>query len=367
MSDSPEIKVLYLDDEEQNLSSFKANFRRDFKIFVTTNPDEAEAMIAEEDIGVIIADHKMPIKTGVQFFEEIRPKFPDAVRILLTAYTDINAAISAINNGEVFRFIDKPWDASFVVTAINDAYEIFNTRRMLKLKNAALEKANKELDHFVYSASHDLRAPLMSILGLVNLSNNEQKSDIVASYLQMIQEAVVKLDSFVMNIIDYYRNSRSDNVIKAIDFQEITEEIMIALRYLPGFQSVTFDVQFSQQKPFISDVVKWRIILTNLISNAIKFRDLKKENKIVRVTGRITGDNCEIEIEDNGIGIPQSELSKVFSMFYKGKGMGSGSGVGLYIVQEAVAKLYGKISIHSKENEGTTFKIEVPGITNMPS
>lgn len=367
MTETPLIKVLYLDDEEQNLQSFRANIRRNFKIFITTNPDEAEALIAEEDIGVVIADHKMPVKTGVQFFEEIRPKFPDSVRILLTAYTDISAAISAINKGEVFRFIDKPWDSDFVVRAIYDAFEIFNTRRQLRIKNAALEKANKELDHFVYSASHDLRAPLMSILGLVNLSHQEEKSEMIDYYLNLIQEAVVKLDSFVINIIDYYRNSRSDNVIKAINFQEVTEDILSSLRYLPGFQDIRFDIQMHQQGTFISDIVKWRIILTNLISNAIKFKDPSKATNIIRISGRITQERCEIEVDDNGLGIPEKELDKIFQMFYKGRGMSSGSGVGLYIVEEAVSKLNGTIQVSSQVAIGTTFQIHAPCISITPS
>src|SRR5678815_3565004 len=155
------INVLYLDDELHNLQSFRATFRKHYNIFTTDSIAEAEAILQENNIHIVLADQRMPVMTGVQFFEKIRAKHVDPIRILITGHTDISAAIDAINKGEVFRFIDKPWDYTYVQNAIAHGYDIYRTRTELAQRNVDLQKAYDELDKFVYSASHDLRAPLM--------------------------------------------------------------------------------------------------------------------------------------------------------------------------------------------------------------
>lgn len=361
MEEPPIIKVLYLDDEEQNLQSFKANFRRNYRIFTTTDPFEAERIIASEGIGVILADQKMPIKTGVQFFEEVRQKFPDSVRILLTAYTDIGAAISAINKGEVFRFVDKPWDYDYVVTAINEAFEIFNNRLQLREKNAALQKAYEELDHFVYSASHDLRAPLMSILGLINLADKERDFDTNMMYLKMIEQSVIKVDSYITSIIDYYRNTRNESIIQDVNFREIIEDCIGTLKYLPDSDKIKFELNIEQPQTFYSDSVKLRIIFNNLLSNAIKFQDYGKSERKIIVKVKVDLNESVITIEDNGLGIDEEILPNIFKLFYKGRGASSGTGVGLYIVEEAVHKLKGSIDCSSNAGHGSIFTLKIPG------
>jgi two-component system sensor histidine kinase/response regulator len=173
MNENP-IHILYIDDEEHNLHSFKATFRKQYNITTTMSVIEAEELLEKNDFCIILADQRMPVMTGVQFFEKIRDKYPRIIRILITGHTDIGAAIDAINKGEVFRFIDKPWDYTYVENAITHAYEIYKTREDLMQRNIELQKANEELDKFVYSASHDLRAPLMSVLGIVNLALLEE-------------------------------------------------------------------------------------------------------------------------------------------------------------------------------------------------
>ena len=364
MEEPPIIKVLYLDDEEQNLQSFKANFRRNYRIFTTTDPFEAERIIATQGIGVVLADQKMPVKTGVQFFEEIRQKYPDVVRILLTAYTDIGAAISAINKGEVFRFVDKPWDYDYVVTAINEAFEIFNNRQQLREKNIALQKAYEELDHFVYSASHDLRAPLMSILGLIKLADREQDLDTNMMYLKMIEQSVVKVDSYITSIIDYYRNTRNESVIQEVDFKEIVHDCIGTLKYLPESDKIDFELEIEQNQVFFSDSVKLRIIFNNLLSNAIKFQDSSKTDRKVWVNVKVAGSEAVIRIEDNGVGIDEEILPNIFKLFYKGRGAATGTGVGLYIVEEAISKLKGIIACNSQAGNGTAFIITIPDSPN---
>ncbi|MGB1033162.1 MAG: response regulator, partial [Flavobacteriales bacterium] len=119
-------RILYLDDEEHNLTSFKAAFRREYKIFTTTSPNEAVQILEENDIQIVISDQKMPNLSGVEFFELINPDFPEPIRMLLTGYADIEAVIDAINKGQVFKYVSKPWNETELKITIDNACELFD-------------------------------------------------------------------------------------------------------------------------------------------------------------------------------------------------------------------------------------------------
>lgn len=354
------INLLYLDDEENNLHSFHAAFRRDYNVFITTSISEAESFLRNENIHIVLADQRMPDMTGVEFFEKMRHKFPDPIRILITGYSDIINAMDAINKGEVFRFIDKPWDYKLVETAIDQAYDIYKTRDDLKIRNVELQKAYDELDKFVYSASHDLRAPLMSIQGIVNLALIKKDISSQNEYLSLIDQCVRKLDNFIINIIDYYKNSRGETSITIINFKELINEIVETICFLPGFDKIKTTIEINDDIAFKCDVVKMRIILNNLISNAIKYQDENRQDQLINIHVRTTAEELHLTIEDNGIGIKQDELENIFKMFHRGRMSNSGSGIGLYIVYEAVKKLQGEITVNSKFGEGSVFTISIP-------
>jgi signal transduction histidine kinase len=361
MNEKP-ITILYIDDEEHNLHSFKASFRKQYDITITSSVIEAEEILERKDFCIILADQRMPIMTGVQFFEKIRNKFPKPIRILITGHTDIGAAIDAINKGEVFRFIDKPWDYQYVETAISNAYDIYKTREDLKQRNIELQKANEELDKFVYSASHDLRAPLMSVLGIVNLALLEDDVTSQNEYLELIRQSVKKLDTFIINIIDYYKNARGVPVVTDISFEELVTEVQATIQYLPEYGNLKMTTDIDQSGNFQSDVMKLRIIFNNLINNAIKFQDKSKPDPFVHLTVRSTPTHAKIIVEDNGSGIKESDQDKIFKMFYRAGATNSGSGIGLYIVHEAIAKLGGDISVNSTVGQGSIFEINIPSI-----
>lgn len=141
------ISILYVDDEINNLVAFKANFRRDYKIYTAESAEEGKALLKEKkEINIIISDQRMPNITGVQFFESILKEHPDPIRILLTGYADIEAVIGAINRGQVYRYITKPFNSEELKTVINSAYEIFSLREENKELVKSLLQANKQLD-----------------------------------------------------------------------------------------------------------------------------------------------------------------------------------------------------------------------------
>src|ERR1700740_591284 len=138
------IKVLYVDDEENNLRAFQAGFRRRFQIFTDSSAAESMKILSENEVHVLLSDQRMPLTTGVDFFKIVRAAFPDPIRILITAYSEIEVIIDAINAGEIFRYVKKPWDEYELQTAIHNAYEIYQTRKLLKEKGFELQNTNDE-------------------------------------------------------------------------------------------------------------------------------------------------------------------------------------------------------------------------------
>lgn len=146
---SHQISVLYVDDEQNNLLSFKAAFRREFNVFTAISGQEALDIARKEDIHVIITDQRMPNMTGVEFLQKLIPENPEPIRILLTGYSDINAVVDAINKGEVYRYLTKPWDNEFLKTTIRQAFEVFNLRRENERLVEELRRANEQLEFYL--------------------------------------------------------------------------------------------------------------------------------------------------------------------------------------------------------------------------
>ncbi|AWW31682.1 response regulator [Echinicola strongylocentroti] len=148
MSDATteKIRILYVDDEENNLQAFKATFRREFKIHLAVSADKGREILDNNDIDIIITDQRMPEETGVEFLESIIAKHAEPIRILLTGYTDIQAVIDAINKGQVYHYLTKPWEEEYVKTVIKNAYEVYSLRKENKKLTEDLIKANDQLE-----------------------------------------------------------------------------------------------------------------------------------------------------------------------------------------------------------------------------
>lgn len=140
------IKILYVDDEVNNLNSFKAAFRRDYTIHIAESAEEGKKILGENEVNIIITDQRMPNMTGVEFLEDIIPSYPDPIRILLTGYTDISAVIDAINKGQVYQYLTKPWDESNLRIIIKNAFEIYYLRQENKELLEKLKRANEQLE-----------------------------------------------------------------------------------------------------------------------------------------------------------------------------------------------------------------------------
>lgn len=355
------IKILYLDDEMDNLVGFKASLRLDYQVLTAVNvPGAIDYLIKHPDIRVIFCDQRMPLKTGVEFFEEIRTMFPLPMRILLTAYTDIESVIGAINRGNIFRFVKKPWAEADIISAIEEANKFYQANSMLTIKNEELQKAYTELDKFAYSVSHDIRGPLSGILGAINLAREMYDVAEMKEMLFLMEKSLKKLDTYILSMHDYYSLQRGELQIIDINFNKITDEFKDIYKILATTNKVEFIINVEQDEPFRSDIVPLKLILNNLLSNAFKYQDKNSDNKLVELTIKLHKGVASIQVKDTGIGILGNHIGEIFNLFYRASSQEAGSGFGLYNVKSALLKLNGQIEVNSVLNKGTTFKVTIP-------
>jgi PAS domain S-box-containing protein len=249
------------------------------------------------------------------------------------------------------------------VVVMSDITERKQNENQLINQFEELKKTNHELDKFVYSVSHDLRAPITSVLGLINLALKESPTTIQKNYLEMIDSSIQRMDRFIKEILDYSQNSRTALQQDQIGFEEIINEIKQDLQYLDGFEKTKISLRLNTSFEFYSDKHRIKILLINLFSNAIKFADRMKEQSIIEIAVDITPQTAEIKFHDNGIGIESSQLTKIFDMFYRATDRAKGSGLGLYITKEIVTKLKGSIAVEAEVGQYTTFTVLIPNNT----
>lgn len=356
-------KILYVDDEALNLSAFASLLRRKFQVLTADRVHDAYALIeAHPDIQVVVADERMPDQRGILFLEEVKQRKPDCIRILLTAFADTEVLNYAINKSGISFFVEKPWNENILQVTLDNAVELFQSKTDLKEKNTALQKTNDALTRLVYSASHEMRAPLTNILGLVKIAREEDDMQELKSYFDIIETSVMQLDDFLRKLIGYYKNTRVENELNAIDFTVLANEIIEQTKFIDGAGNIDFNVQVTQAGPFVSDATRIKMILMNLISNAIKFQKSDGSRGSISITVEADSNVARIRLHDTGVGIEPEEQERIFSMFYKSMHPRSGTGIGLFIVKETTDKLKGKILLTASGPEGTTFEIQLPAL-----
>jgi signal transduction histidine kinase/ligand-binding sensor domain-containing protein len=231
----------------------------------------------------------------------------------------------------------------------------------LKKANEELITRNSELDRFVYSASHDLSAPLKSLLGLVNITRLEHPTPTQDMYLNMMEQSVNRMENFIGEVISYSRNARVAVQFVPINLEKLIETILSDHQYAPHFKRIEFKVRIDFDSEFYCDEMRLKIILNNLISNAIKFHQIREDRKaVIEIKAEEADKNFLITVSDNGRGIHPEMLPKIFDMFYRATDSVQGSGLGLYILKESVIKLGGDVTVKSELDAGATFTIKFP-------
>jgi PAS domain S-box-containing protein len=230
----------------------------------------------------------------------------------------------------------------------------------LKATLEELSERNFELDQLMYKTSHDLRSPLSSILGLINLAHIDQDPKNQLDYLDKIEGRIKKLDEFIRSMLNYARVNRSEESIEKISLRQVITNCIQELEYLENFSKVNTTAAIRHEAvSFNSDSLLVKIIFSNLISNAYKYYNPHVKSYL-KISIDITPLNASITLKDNGIGIEKEHVKKVFDMFYRATEKSQGSGLGMYIVKQAIDKLKGTITVKSTYGKGTTINIVLP-------
>lgn len=254
----------------------------------------------------------------------------------------LNNNIGIVENGSLIR----TWG---VQTDITDR----------KKTERELIESNQELDTFFYKASHDLKGPLASVMGIVNLARLEMHDEEIEKYFNMIETSVKRLDRTLLDLIELAKTRKGSSKLTLVNLKSIVDEILHSLRHVSGFSRINFEIKIDYHAEIIVDKVLLLSVLQNLIHNAINY--CNHESPWIKIAALGTHEEVEIVIADNGKGIPEKIRNRVFDMFYRGNTESTGSGLGLFIVKNALEKMNGTIELKSGDGQGTVFTVRIPG------
>jgi PAS domain S-box-containing protein len=306
------------------------------------------------------------------FYKFIHPDDVDRVRTILENHLTDGSPYSAefkmqSKSGDYQWFSDSGqalWNEHGnpirMVGSIIKIQERKVAEERIRKQNRMLEKTNLELDNFVYSASHDIRSPLTSILGLINIAERSNDREEIEECHKLMRSRIDRLDDFLEDILDFSRNLRMDKKLNEINLFYFIDEILSNSDFGDNFNHIDVRLMVPQDFEVISDPVRLKVILKNIISNSVKFSSLLKPSQWLRISALRVDGNFQLIIEDNGEGIRKDLEGKIFDMFYRASERSKGSGLGLYIVKEMVDKLEGTIKVNSTYGEGSQFIVELP-------
>jgi signal transduction histidine kinase len=318
---------------------------------------------------VILSDHALPQFNSIEALDIRLHHAPDTPFILVTGAVSEEFAAQCIKRGADDYILKS--NLTRLPVAIVNALET-RTREdqrkedefSIREKNRELTKINQELDSFIYSVSHNLRAPLASVLGLVNLAKLENSADpsSTARYLAMIEQSINRLDDTIKEILEYSRNARTSIKAVEVDLEKIFHDSLERLQYFKGFGDIRKSVVIRSMVPFYSDHHRLSVVIANLVTNAVKYADPAKPESFIQFTAELNYPFTTISIADNGVGIRADHLPHLYAMFFRATELSDGAGLGLYIVKEILQKLHGVIEVSSVEHEGTTFTLKIPNL-----
>lgn len=365
-----ELKILMLEDLQDDVGLIERVLRKESFRFVSKQVDSREEFVAALDKfspDVVLSDHALPQFNSVEALKLCKKHGLDIPFILVTGTVSEEFAVSCLKHGADDYVLKS--NLARLPSAISNSLkkrQVETKRRKaekaLRKQNEELVKINKELDSFVYSVSHNLRAPLMSVLGLIQLAQMDDKrqNNGLANYFNLMETSIHRLDETLKEILDYSRNARSEIKIERISMRALLDESFERLRYLDGFDDILKNITVEESAPLYSDAYRLTVVFNNLISNAIKYRDLQKDKQRIDIRVTVTEKDATFNFNDNGIGIKEELVTKIFDMFFRATEKSEGAGLGLYIVKEAIDKLQGEIQVKSSPGVGTAFMITMP-------
>ncbi len=365
-----ELRILMLEDVEEDSILIKRVLQKTLH-FTARRVDSREEFIEAMDSfhpDVVLSDHSLPQFNSSEALKIFKEKSLIAPFILVTGAVSEEFAVTCLHQG-VDDYILKS-NLARLPSAITSALSKKKAERdqaiandALQTQNEELKKLNQELDRFVYSTSHNLRAPLLSVLGLVRLSKQEltnKTTEELPMYFEMMEKSITQLDITLRQIIDYSKNARLEEEPDEINFEDLLKGTFDYMKYINGATTISQSIVVHEGPSFFCGKMRIGFLLQNLISNSIKYYDSSKEKPFVNVEVFKNETDVKIVIEDNGIGISKKYQDHIFDMFYRATERSDGSGLGLYIVKETIDMMGGSIQLNSEKNKGTSVTLTIP-------
>jgi signal transduction histidine kinase len=242
--------------------------------------------------------------------------------------------------------------------------EIRLKSKQLRQRNKQLKKLNKEQDHFLYSTAHDLRSPLTSLAGLVNLMRIENKAPEMIHYFEKMEKSISRQEDFIEQIASFSKNKILKIKPEPLDLEKIFNETFEHHLYMAGAARIKKEVVIDnpQKAAIYSDYNRMLVLFNNLISNAIRYSDQQKPESFIKAHVTVWRNEIVLKFSDNGIGIAQQHLDKIFDMFYRAHDDSKGTGLGLFILHETIRKMNGSVVVESASGVGTIFTLTLPNL-----
>ncbi len=227
-----------------------------------------------------------------------------------------------------------------------------------------LVKAKSAIEQFIYSCSHTMRGPLKSIAGLVYLlKNSEENSDVDPKfYLQSIERTITKLELVLNDLEQFLANSSQDIDTRPVDVKKYVTDVLADFQHVIEKNNINISITGKQSMPLHTDENRFRGILSHLISNAIVYQDLNKEDRQICIHIKVDTSSCTVRIRDTGIGMDNEVMAHMDQLFFRGSGKSPGSGIGLYVTKELLHKMGGKLTANSKSGVGSSFTFTIPNL-----
>ena len=368
-------KILFVDDDEANLIVFEAACSEEFEVLLASSAEAAFDHLNNDEVGVIVADQRMPGTTGVELLERVREAYPDTVRILITAYSDIQAAIGAINRGRVRRYLRKPWDPGELKTELADALDIYAMSRKVSALEVRLRETERvyALGVVVASIAHELRNPMMLVTtGLSFLESELHKlrdlpgAGAFKSRIEEMSASLIDTRTGVDGVLDIVRGielpTKSDPGLLAegTDFAEVLRlSLRLVSAELKRCASLELDVTGAPK--VLASPTKLGQVVLNLIVNALQAVSSRpRSENIISVRLRTESVCAVLEVADNGVGISESDAHRIFDPFFTTKA-GLGTGLGLAISKKIVEELEGTLTVDKDPSlGGARFTVRLP-------
>ncbi|MCX7771974.1 MAG: ATP-binding protein, partial [Clostridia bacterium] len=346
----------------------------------------SEALRHDDEILLVISDQKMPGKTGEKLLSEINKSLPDALKILLTGYADIEAVKYAINHAGLYRYIPKPWDREDLILTVNEAIHKYRTKKQLAEKTEQLRKMNeelekmvevrtnelkealKELESFSYTVSHDLKSPLRSIdcySKFILEDYGQELNEDVTSMLNNIREVCCNMFELIEKLLQYAVTAKTVPDLQCVDMSALISQTFKEITATAKERHI--ELLIDTPLPEVQgDMVLLKQVIHNLLSNAVKFTRYR-ENAIIHVLCVQKEKEYEFTIADNGVGFDMAYAAKLFGIFQRMHTQNEfeGSGIGLATVKKIVEKHGGRVTIEGVEDKGAKVTFTLP-ITPWP-